>query len=174
MNPEQHNTDTDFDPADPSLHLEYLYGPQWRDVVQIIERAAQLTADEIETLNIAAEKGQPTGLSNPDGLAGLLSSFRKSSTETKTAQIAADTAQEFGRTRAVQLAGLIAGQAISPAIGGSVEGLHGLLQSLSSLGAMNAINRAVTAAVLGDLVGRGEFTRDVYDSLMDPWIDAIF
>ncbi|MFI6998738.1 hypothetical protein [Nocardia sp. NPDC050175] len=172
MNPEMNDTDTDFDPTDPSLHLEYLYGPQWRDVVQIIERAAQLTTDEIEQLNIQADKNGTTGLSNPDGLAGLLSSFRKSSTETKTAQIAAETAQEFGRTRAVQLAGLIAGQAISPVIGGSAEGFNGLLQSLGSLGAMNAINRAVTAAVLADLVGRGEFTRDVYDSLMDPWLDA--
>ncbi|MFG1792217.1 hypothetical protein [Nocardia sp. NPDC049149] len=174
MNPETTDTDSGFDPSDPALHLEYLYGPQWREVVKIVERAAQLTSDEIELLNVHADKGMPTSLSGSEGLAGLLSNFRKSTDDSKATQIAADTAKEFGRTRAVQVAGLIAGQAISPMTTGDSDGFGGLLKSLGALGALTTVNRAVIAAVLGDLIGRGDFTDDIYHTLMDPWSDTIF
>src|SRR5436190_1074792 len=102
MNPESTDTAVPFDPTDPALHLEYLYGPQWRAVVRIVERAAQLTAEERERLNTEAGKQLQTGAC-----------------------------------------------------------------------ALTVVSQAVTAAVLGDLVGRGRFTQDVYDALLRPWADTI-
>ncbi|MFI9407087.1 hypothetical protein [Nocardia sp. NPDC052316] len=173
MNPETNNAEAGFDTSDPALHLEYLYGPQWRDVVRIVERAAQLTPEEMAKLNANKDAGFTAGSSANESIERLLASFRTSTADTQTAAIAAVTAKEFGRTRAVQIAGLIAGQSITPAISGGAEGFGGLLASLGGVGALSTINRAVTAAVLGDLVGRGDFTRDVYNTLMDPWTDAI-
>ncbi|MFI6165322.1 hypothetical protein ACIBCN_00920 [Nocardia sp. NPDC051052] len=176
MKSEPTNLDTEFNPDDPTLHLEYLYGPQWRDVAKIVERAAQLTLDEREQLNVAAGNGLQeglSGLSGGAGLAGLFAGLGGASDDSQPAQIAAETAKEFGRARHIQIAGTIAGQAVSPVAGPGADDLSGLLKSLTSIGALVTVNRAVTAAALGDLVGRGKFTREVYDALMRPWSDTI-
>ncbi|MEV6557988.1 hypothetical protein AB0M22_19895 [Nocardia sp. NPDC051756] len=170
------NVDTELNPDYPTLHLEYLYGPQWRDVAQIVERATQLTPGEREQLNTAAGNGLQDGLSALSGGAGLSALFSglgSSSEDSQPAQIAAETAKEFGRSRHIQIAGTIAGQAVSPTSGPGADDLGGLLKSLTSIGALVVVNRAVTAAALGDLVGRGKFTREVYDALMKPWTDTI-
>ncbi|MEV6773074.1 hypothetical protein AB0N05_31015 [Nocardia sp. NPDC051030] len=176
MNPEMNDTAVPFDPTDPALHLEYLYGPQWRAVARIVERAAQLTAEERERLNTEAGKQLQTGaaaLTGGGGLAGLLSGLgQQPAADPQPLQIATETAKEFGRARNVQIAGMIAGQSISS--GSAVAGdIAGLLQSLGSIGALTVVSQAVTAAVLGDLVGRGRFTQDVYDALLRPWADTI-
>ncbi|MEU7141080.1 hypothetical protein ABZ942_16630 [Nocardia sp. NPDC046473] len=176
MKPESTDLGTEFNPDDPTLHLEYLYGPQWRDVAQIIERATQLTPDEREQLNAAAGNGLQEGLSGVPGsagLAGLFAGLGGASGDSQPTQIAAETAKEFGRARHIQIAGTIAGQAVSPTSGPGADDMSGLLKSLTSIGALVTVNRAVTAAALGDLVGRGRFTREVYDALMRPWTDAI-
>lgn len=173
MNTETYNTEADFDPSDPALHLEYLYGPQWREVARIVERVAQLTPGEVAQLNVRADEELPTEALANEGLTRLLSGLRHSPADTRTAVIAAATAKEFGRTRSVQVAGMVAGQAITATASADADGLGGLLAALGSVGALSTINRAITAAVLGDLVGRGEFTRDVYDELMNPWTTAV-
>lgn len=173
MTAETYNTETDFDPSDPALHLEYLYGPRWREVARIVERVAQLTPSELSQLNVHAHEALSTALPGNEGLTRLLSGLGHSTADARTTAIAAATAKEFGRTRAVQVAGMIAGQAITPAASSDTDGLGGLLTALGSVGALSTINRAVTAAVLGDLVGRGEFTGEVYDELMRPWTAAI-
>lgn len=178
MTTEQTENTVPFDTSDPALHLEYLYGPQWQVVVHIIERAAQLTAEERERLNAEAGKQMQAGLGaltgGGGGLADLLSSLgsQQSETDQQPLRIATETAKEFGRTRNVQIAGMLAGQALSgtPSTGGDIAGL---LQSLGSIGALTAVSQAVTAAVLSDLVGRGRFTQDVYAALLRPWTDTI-
>ncbi|WP_433663073.1 hypothetical protein ACQPW1_13615 [Nocardia sp. CA-128927] len=173
MKSEQTNAYTEFHADDPTLHLEYLYGPQWRDVAQIVERATQLTPDEREQLNAAAGNGLQDALSGNQGLAGLFAGLAGPAGDSQPAQIAAETAKEFGRSRHIQIAGSIAGQAVSPTSGPGADDVGGLLKSLTSIGALVTVNRAVTAAALGDLVGRGKFTREVYDALMRPWTDTI-
>ncbi|QIS14928.1 hypothetical protein [Nocardia arthritidis] len=183
MTPETNSTGNPFGAPDPALHLEYLYGPQWREVVQIVERAAQLTAEERERLNAQFESvmnSQMAGLSQTSGaggFAGLLSGLGRSltdrsSTDPQPGQIATETAREFGRVRNLQTAGTVAGQAISPNAAGVGE-IAGLLNSLGSIGVITVVGQAVTAAVLGDLVGRGRFTQDVYDAMMRPWRSVI-
>ncbi|RDI59087.1 hypothetical protein [Nocardia pseudobrasiliensis] len=157
-----------------TFHLEYLYGPQWRSVMMLIERAAQLTAEERERLNAAAAKKMEAGLgafagaSGENGLAGLLSSLGGgANANPQPMQIAAETAKEFGRSRNLQTAGLVVGQAVSP--GAGAGDLTAVLQSLGSIGTLTAVSQAVTATVLQDLVGRGRFDESVYYELMDPW-----
>ncbi|WP_083913388.1 hypothetical protein [Nocardia concava] len=167
-----------FATVDPALHLEYLYGPQWAGVMRIVERAAQLTAEERERMNAEAGKRMQDSMSaltggGAGGLAGLLSGLgQQQSADPQPLQIASETAKEFGRSRNVQVAGLIAGQAVSatPSTGGDIAGL---LQSLSSIGTLTVVSQAVTAAVLSDLVGRGRYTQEVHDALMQPWTAVI-
>ncbi|MFG1796268.1 hypothetical protein [Nocardia sp. NPDC049149] len=181
MTTESNSTATGAGAQGAGMHMEYLYGPQWRDVVRIIERAAQLTDDERAKLKAQAEQqlqsqmaamsGAGGGLGNGlgGGLANLLSGLGQLSNDSQPAKIAAETAKEFGRTRNVQVAGMVAGQAVSSAEG--VEGqLAGLLGSLSSL---TTVSQAATAAVLGDLIGQGKFTQEVYDALMTPWSSSV-
>ncbi|WP_225727284.1 MULTISPECIES: hypothetical protein [unclassified Nocardia] len=162
------------------FHLEYLYGPQWQTVVALIERAAQLTADERERLNAAAAKKMEAGMSaltgaagqsGLGGLANLLSNLGQSADNPQPMQIAADTAKQFGRSRNLQLAGLVAGQAISP--GSGTGDLAAAMQSLGSIGTLTAVGQAASAAVLSDLVGQGKFDQSVYDELMQPWTSVI-
>ncbi|MBF6128605.1 hypothetical protein [Nocardia brasiliensis] len=160
-----------------TLHLEYIYGPRWADVVAIVERAAQLSAEERERLNAAAGrsmeshlKGLQNSATGAGGLAGLLSGLGQQQSE-QPLQIAAKVAKEFGRTRNTQIATAVAGQALSPGAGAGDIG--SLLQSLGSLGAVTTVAQAVTAAVLGDLVGRGQFTQSVYDELLRPWQESL-
>lgn len=114
------------------LHLEYLYGPQWRQVVRIIERAAQLTDAEREALGGKVNTvvhDSLAGLSGGmDGLAGLLAALQGPG-RNDPAAIALDTAQQFGR--------------------------------------------AVSAIVLADLVGSGDFTRQVFDESTESWYSTI-
>ncbi|MCM6775378.1 hypothetical protein NDR87_16130 [Nocardia sp. CDC159] len=146
----------------------------------IVERAGQLTAEERERLNAEAGRmmqsrmNAASGSGGPGGgLAGLLGGLGMQSGEPQPEQIAAETAKEFGRTRNIQIAGMVAGQAVST-IGAAGGGdLAGLLSSLGSIGTMTVVNGAATAAVLGDLVGRGRFTQDVFDALMRPWSTAL-
>lgn len=163
-----------------TLHLEYLYGPQWQDAIRIIERSGQLTAEEREKLNAAAKKlmqDKVSALSNGAGLEGGLSSLLAGLGMGANAQtvashplnIAAATAKAFGRSRNVQLAGMIAGQAVSPTAAGTTGDLSGLFESFGSIGAVTVVGQAVTASVLSDLIGQGEFTQAVYDELMQPW-----
>lgn len=166
-----------FATVDPALHLEYLYGPQWASVMRIVERAAQLTAEERERMNAEAGKRMQDSMSaltggGAGGLAGLLSGLGQQSAEPQPLQIASETAKEFGRSRNVQVAGLIAGQAVSatPSTGGDIAGL---LQSLGSIGTLTVVSQAVTAAVLSDLVGRGSYTQEVHDALLQPWTAVI-
>ncbi|MFD0000659.1 hypothetical protein [Nocardia sp. NPDC127526] len=179
MNVETNENTAGFDPADPALHLEYLYGPQWRAVVRIVERAAQLTAEERERLNAEAGKQMQAGMAaltggGAGGLAGLLSGLGQPSEDPQPLQIASETAKEFGRSRNVQIAGLVAGQSVSSGPAAATGGdIAGLLQSLGSIGTLTVVSQAVTAAVLSDLVGRGRFTQDVYDALLRPWTDTI-
>ncbi|MGW4243582.1 hypothetical protein [Nocardia sp. NPDC004722] len=175
MSIETNDATIPFNAIDPALHLEYLYGPQWAAVLRIVERAAQLTAEERERMN--AEAGQRmqdsmNAFTGAGGLGGLLSSLGQPSSDPQPLRIASETAKEFGRSRNVQVAGLIAGQAVSatPTTGGE---LAGVLQSLGSIGTLTVVSQAVTAAVLGDLVGRGRYTQDVHDALMRPWIAAV-
>lgn len=167
-----------------TLHLEYLYGPRWQDAIRIIERSGQLTAEEREKLNAAAKKlmqDKVSALSNGSGLEGGLGSLLAGLGMGANAQavaahplnIATATAKAFGRSRNVQVAGLIAGQAVSPNAATSPGDLSGLLESFGSIGAVTVIGQAVTAAVLSDLVGQGEFTKAVYDELMQPWSSNI-
>ncbi|MFJ4654212.1 hypothetical protein ACIP5Y_23340 [Nocardia sp. NPDC088792] len=163
-----------------TLHLEYLYGPQWQNVIAIVERAAQLTAEERERLNAAAAGGVETQLKNLQnamgnggglsGLSGLLSGLGQQ-TAPQAPQIAAQVAKEFGRLRNTQVATSVVSQALSP--GAGAGDVAGILQSLGSIGAVSAVAQAVTAAVLGDLVGRGDFTQSVYDELMRSWQESI-
>ncbi|MFJ4657669.1 hypothetical protein ACIP5Y_40940 [Nocardia sp. NPDC088792] len=178
MNTEPTDQTIPFDPFDPSLHLEYLYGPQWRTVVSIVERAAQLTAEEREKMNAEAGKQMQAGMAaftgGGGGLAGLLSSLgQQQQTDPQPLQIATETAKEFGRTRNVQTAGMVAGQAVSATPAATGADVTALLQSLGSIGTLTVVSQAVTAAVLSDLVGRGRFTQDVYDALLRPWTDVI-
>ncbi|MFI6047475.1 hypothetical protein ACIA8C_38075 [Nocardia sp. NPDC051321] len=170
--------------ATETLHLEYLYGPQWQDAVRIIERSGQLTADEREKLNAAAKKlmqDKVSALSNgaglEGGLSGLLAGLGMGANAQTVAShplnIAAATAKAFGRSRNVQLAGMIAGQAVSPTAAGAPGDLSGLLESFGSIGAVTVVGQAVTASVLSDLVGQGDFTQAVYDELMRPWSSNI-
>ncbi|WP_433662135.1 hypothetical protein ACQPW1_08275 [Nocardia sp. CA-128927] len=171
--------------ATEPLHLEYLYGPQWQDAIRIIERSGQLTAEEREKLNAASKKliqDKVSALSNGSGLEGGLSGLLAGLGMGANAQtvashplnIAAATAKAFGRSRNVQLAGMIAGQAVSPAAAAGTTGdLSGLLESFGSIGAVTVVGQAVTAAVLGDLIGQGEFTQAVFDELMLPWSSNI-
>ncbi|WP_405166857.1 hypothetical protein OG203_18170 [Nocardia sp. NBC_01499] len=167
-----------------TLHLEYLYGPQWQDAIRIIERSGQLSADEREKLNASAKKliqDKVSSLSNGSGLEGGLSGLlaglgmgaNAQSAASHPLNIAAATAKAFGRSRNVQLAGMIAGQAVSPTAASSPGDLSGLLDSFSSIGAVTVVGQAVTASVLSDLVGQGEFTKAVYDELMQPWSSNI-
>ncbi|MFI1918088.1 hypothetical protein [Nocardia sp. NPDC020380] len=160
-----------------TLHLEYLYGPQWQHVVAIVERAAQLTAEERERLNAAAGRIAETQMknlqnvaANGGGLAGLLAGFGQQTTG-QPLQIATQVAKGFGRARNTQIATAVAGQAMSPGAGAGDIG--GILQSLGALGAVTVVSQAVTAAVLSDLVGRGDFTQSVYDDLVRPWQEGI-
>lgn len=164
-----------------TLHLEYLYGPQWQSVVAIVERAAQLTAAERERLNAAAAKVAESGMkslqnaaSGAGGLSGLLSGLGQglgSQGATQPLQIATKVAGEFGRTRNMQIATSVAGQSLSPGVGAG--DLGAILQSLGAIGAVTVVAQAVTATVLGDLVGKGEFTQSVFDDLMRPWLEGI-
>ncbi|MFI5778002.1 hypothetical protein [Nocardia sp. NPDC051570] len=172
-----------YDTPNPDLtvatfHLEYLYGPQWRSVMALIERAAQMTAEERERLNAAAANkmqaglGALTGGGAGEGLAGLLSSLGGGANATpQPMQIAAETAKEFGRSRNLQTAGLVVGQAVSP--GAGAGDLSAVLQSFGSIGTLTAVSQAVTATVLQDLVGRGRFEESVYYELMEPWRSVI-
>lgn len=160
-----------------TLHLEYLYGPQWQHVVTIVERAAQLTAEEREKLNAAAARGAESQLKNLQntamnggGLSGLLAGLGQQGS-TQPLQIATQVAKEFGRSRNTQIATTVAGQSLSPGAGAGDIGA--MLQSLGSIGAVTVVAQAVTAAVLGDLVGRGEFTQSVYDELTRSWQEVI-
>ncbi|QIS02171.1 hypothetical protein F5X71_07435 [Nocardia brasiliensis] len=161
-----------------TLHLEYLYGPQWREVVAIVERAGQLSAEERERLNAVAGKSaeaqlknlQGAALNGGGGLSALLSGLGQSGTP-QPLQIATQAAKEFGRSRNVQIATAVAGQALSP--GAGTGDLAGILQSLGSIGAVTVVSQAVSAAVLGDLVGRGEFTQGVYDELVRSWREVV-
>lgn len=161
-----------------TLHLEYLYGPQWRDVVAIVERAGQLTAEERERMNSVAGRNAEEQLKNLQGVAmnaggglsALLSGLGQQ-TGSQSLQIATQSAKEFGRTRNVQVASTIAGQALSPGVG--TGDFAGILQSLGVIGAVTVVSQAVSAAVLGDLVGRGAFTQSVHDELMRPWRESI-
>ncbi|MFI9504741.1 hypothetical protein [Nocardia sp. NPDC052566] len=164
-----------------TLHLEYIYGPNWADVVAIVERAAQLTAEERERLNAAAAKAAESNLQNlqnaasaAGGLSGLLSGLGQGlgqQGQAQPLQIATKVAKEFGRSRNAQIATSVAGQALSPGAGAGDFG--GILQSLGSIGAVTVVAQSVTAAVLGDLIGRGEFTQQVYDELMRPWQESL-
>ncbi len=167
-----------------TLHLEYLYGPRWQDAVRIIERSGQLTAAEREKLNTAAKQlvqdkvsafSNGTGLEG--GLAGLLANLGQAAnpqaTATQPMNIAAATAKAFGRTRNVQIAGMIAGQAVAPTATAGAGDISGLLESFGSIGAVTVVGQAVTAAVLIDLVGQGDFTQEVFDELMRPWSSSI-
>ncbi|MFG1792852.1 hypothetical protein [Nocardia altamirensis] len=171
-----------------TLHLEYLYGPQWQDVVRIIERSAQLTAEEKDKLKAAASKlaqDKVTAMSNgagfgaglEGGLAGLLAGLGQGmNSQAAAAQpmnIAAATAKAFGRSRNIQVAGMIAGHATAPSAAAAPGDLTSLFESLGSIGAVTVVGQAVTAAVLSDLVGQGEFTQAVYDELMQPWSSNI-
>lgn len=160
-----------------TLHLEYIYGPQWQNVVAIIERAAQLTAEERERLNAAAGRAAESQMKNlqnaatgAGGLAGLLAGLGQQNSA-QPLQIAAKVAKEFGRSRNTQIATSVAGQALSPGVGAG--DISNLLQSLGSLGAVTVVAQAVTAVVLSDLVGQGEFTQDVYDELLRPWQESL-
>ncbi|WP_225731144.1 MULTISPECIES: hypothetical protein [unclassified Nocardia] len=165
--------------TEATMHLEYLYGPQWRDVLAIIERSGQLRPGERDKLNAEASKflqQRYSGLQGgaEGGLAGLLAGLQGGAQQTEPLNIATTTAKSFGRSRNVQVAGMIAGQAVSPGASGLSNGdLSGLFESLGSLGAVTVVGQAVTAAVLGDLVGRGDFTKAVYDELMRPWLNSI-
>lgn len=165
--------------TEATLHLEYLYGPQWRDVVYIIERSGQLQPAEREKLNTEASKAMQNRMSGltggaEGGLAGLLASLDPAKQQNDPLSIATATAKAFGRSRNVQIAGMIAGQAVSPGAANLGAGdMSGLFESLGSLGAVTVVGQAVTAAVLGDLVGQGEFTRAVYDELMRAWQNSI-
>ncbi|MBF6330894.1 hypothetical protein [Nocardia transvalensis] len=160
-----------------AFHLEYLYGPQWPAVMTLVERAAQLTAEERERLNAAAAKKMEAGMAaftgaSGEGLAGLLSSLGGTpGGAALPMQIATETAKEFGRSRNLQTAGLVVGQAVSP--GSGAGDLTAVLQSLGSIGTLTAVSQAATATVLQDLVGRGRFDQSVYDELMEPWRTAI-
>ncbi|QBS43349.1 hypothetical protein [Nocardia sp. CS682] len=167
-----------------TLHLEYLYGPQWHQAVRIIERSGQLTAEEREKLNAASKKliqDKVSALSNGSGLEGGLSGLlaglgmgaNAQSVAAHPLNIATATAKAFGRSRNVQLAGMIAGQAVSPTAVGTTGDLSGLLESFGSIGAVAVVGQAVTATVLSDLIGQGEFTQAVYDELMEPWSSTI-
>ncbi|RDI68357.1 hypothetical protein [Nocardia pseudobrasiliensis] len=164
------------------FHLEYLYGPQWAPVVALIERAAQLTADERERLNAAAAKKMEAGMSaltgaagqsGLGGLANLLSGLGQGqqSGNPQPMQIAGDTAKQFGRSRNLQLAGLVAGQSIAP--GSGAGDLAAAMQSLGSIGTLTAVSQAAAATVLSDLVGQGRFDESVYAELMQPWTSVI-
>ncbi|MBF6331967.1 hypothetical protein IU452_26020 [Nocardia transvalensis] len=158
------------------FHLEYLYGPQWGAVVALIERAAQLTAEERERLNAAAAKKMEAGMSaftgaGEGGLAGLLSSLGQQSGNPQPMQIAGDTAKQFGRSRNLQLAGLVAGQSVAP--GAGTGDLATALQSLGSIGTLTAVSQAAAATVLCDLIGQGRFDQSVYSELMEPWNSVI-
>lgn len=159
-----------------TLHLEYLYGPQWPTVVAIIERAAQLSAEERERLNAAAARVAESHMRNLQsataggGLSGLLAGLGQQNSATPM-QIATKVARDFGRYRDTQIATAVAGQALSPGAGAGDIG--GLLQSLGSIGVVTVVAQAVTAAVLGDLIGQGEFTQSVYDELMRPWQEGL-
>ncbi|MEC3919932.1 hypothetical protein [Nocardia sp. CDC160] len=179
MSTETNDPTIPFATLDPALHLEYLYGPQWAAVMRIVERAAQLTAEEREKMNAEAGKRMQDSMSaltgaagGAGGLAGLLSGLGQPSQDPQPLQIASETAKEFGRSRNVQVAGLIAGQAVSGTAATSGE-LAGLLQSLGSIGTLTVVSQAVTAAVLSDLVGRGRYTQEVHDALMQPWTSVI-
>lgn len=182
------NTTADHTTGAPeaTMHLEYLYGPQWREVAQLIERAGQLRADEREKLNSAASNmmqasmSQLTGDGSAEGgLAGLLAGlgFGQQTGQPSTPQplqIATEIAKSFGRSRNLQIAGMVAGQAVAPGASGTTMGdLNGIFQSLGSLGALTVVNQAVTATVLSDVVGTGAFTQEVYDELMRPWVTSI-
>ncbi|MFI9508051.1 hypothetical protein [Nocardia sp. NPDC052566] len=169
--------------TEASMHLEYLYGPQWREVVRIIERSGQLRPGEREKLNAEATKSMQNrmsalsgGAGGEGGLAGLLAGLGQMSGQqaTEPLAIATQTAKAFGRARNVQVAGMVAGQAVAPGASGISSGdMSGLFESLGSLGAVTVVGQAVTAAVLGDLIGRGEFTQAVYDELMRPYATSI-
>ncbi|QIS22606.1 hypothetical protein [Nocardia terpenica] len=172
--------DTQSESAAAVFHLEYLYGPQWRAVMALVERAAQLTADERERLNSHAAQQMQAGLSSlantsgDGGLAGLLAGLgggAKSETARAPMQIAAEAAKQFGRSRNLQTAGLVVGQAVSPT--GSSADLSTVLQSLGSIGTLTAVSQAATATVLCDLIGQGGFEQSVYDELMAPWNSVI-
>ncbi|MGW4847594.1 hypothetical protein [Nocardia brasiliensis] len=168
-----------------TLHLEYLYGPRWQDAVRIIERSGQLTAAEREKLNAAAKQmvqdkvsslSNGTGLGLEGGLSGLLAGLGQGTNAAAPGMpinIATATAKAFGRSRNVQVAGMIAGQAVAPNSAAGPGDLTGLLESFGSIGVVTVVGQAVTAAVLSDLVGQGEFTQDVYDELMRPWSTSI-
>ncbi|MBF6331971.1 hypothetical protein [Nocardia transvalensis] len=183
MNPESTYHNAGISQPNAELHLEYLYGPQWQQVMHIVERAGQLTAEERERLNAEAGRMMQSRMSTPtgsgglaglgEGLAGLLGGLGQQTGDPQPEQIAAETAREFGRTRNIQIAGMVAGQAISKVGAAGIGDLAGLLASLGDIGTMTAVNQAATAAVLGDLVGRGRFTQDVYDALMRPWSSTI-
>ncbi|RDI63461.1 hypothetical protein DFR76_110158 [Nocardia pseudobrasiliensis] len=167
--------------SESEMHLEYLYGPQWRQVAYVVERAGQLTAEERERLNAEATRtvqariggGEAGAMPGLGGLAALLGGLGQQSGDPQPERIAAETAKEFGRSRNLQIAAMVAGQAVSPAQAAGAGDLAGLLASLGSVGAITAVNQAVNAAVLGDLVGQGRFTQDVYDALVRPWRAAI-
>ncbi|MFI5776735.1 hypothetical protein [Nocardia sp. NPDC051570] len=176
MNPEMSSLRPDSAVASEStMHLEYLYGPQWREVMDIVERAAQLSVAEREKLadhpGALARSGM--GALSAEGLAGLLGGPNGTSNNMHALHTAADTAREFGRTRQFQIATVLAGQSVSSPSVGRTEGLQGLLQSLGSIDAATVVTYAVAATVLGDLVGCGKFTREIYDELMRPWLETI-
>ncbi|RDI68051.1 hypothetical protein [Nocardia pseudobrasiliensis] len=160
-----------------TLHLEYLYGPRWHDVMTIVERAGQLTAEQRERLNAGAARAAESRLTDLQGvaaggggLAGLLSGLGQQ-TSAQPLRIAAAVAKEFGRSRNIQIATAAAGQALSP--GAGTGGFATILQSLGAIGATTTVAQAVTAAVLGDLVGRGEFTEEVHRELLRPWHEGL-
>jgi len=68
---------------------------------------------------------------------------------------------------------MIAGQAVAPTATAGAGDLSGLLESFGSIGAVTVVGQAVTAAVLIDLIGQGDFTQEVFDELMRPWSSSI-
>ncbi|WP_084655415.1 hypothetical protein [Nocardia altamirensis] len=155
------------------FHVEYLYGPQWPAVVVLIERAAQLMAEERDRIDAAArEMNAEIAALTGFGSGGLTRLLSNAGRQGGTAlEIAVQTAKDYGRLRNVQTAGLVVGQVVSPET--DTTDLTTLLQSFGSVGRLAVVRQAATATILQDLVGRGRFVRAVHDELMAPWRAAI-
>ncbi|MFG1793372.1 hypothetical protein [Nocardia sp. NPDC049149] len=115
------------------FHVEYLYGPQWPAVVVLIERAAQLMAEERDRIDAAArEMNAEIAALTGFGSGGLTRLLSNAGRQGGTAlEIAVQTAKDYGRLRNVQTAGLVVGQVVSPET--DTTDLTTLLQSFGSV-----------------------------------------